>query len=136
MKESITIEVRGAQLTFRQRVWDRRYMRPSQYSQAPRMYVGVTDETVLDNLMNRTRRPYNGYKTLIRASGISEILDISKLSWSQRAGCTCPCSPGFIINRQEIEIQGKNLWNFDVWAMLEYAPSVDERKAPRVLAGV
>ena len=135
MRESITIEVRGAKLQFMPRVYST-YNRPSAYSQSPRMYVSVSDETVLDNLANRKRRPYNVYKTLIHSSGISEVLNLSELRWSQSAGCTCPCSPGFIIGRQSVEIGEKLLHNFDVWVTLESAPSVDERKAPRVLAGV
>lgn len=135
MRESITIEVRGAKLQFMPRVYST-YSGWKAYSQSPRMYVSVSDETVLDNLVNRKRRPYNVYKTLIHSSGISEVLNLNELRWSQRAGCTCPCSPGFVLGRQSMQIGEKSFHHFDVWVTLESAPSVDERKAPRVLAGV
>jgi mevalonate pyrophosphate decarboxylase len=135
MRKHTTIEVHGAKIEIMPRVYsvhDRR----SAYSQTPRMYVSVADETLFDNLANRKRRPYNVYKTLIHASGISEILDLSRLSWSQYAGCTCPCSPGFILNRQTVRFEDEVIVNFDVWVTLESAPSVNERKAPRIPAGV
>ena len=135
MRESITIEVRGAKLQFMPRVYST-YSGWKAYSQSPRMYVSVSDETVLDNLVNRKRRPYNVYKTLIHSSGISEVLNLSELRWSQRAGCTCPCSPGFVLGRQSMQIGEKSFHHFDACVTLESAPSVDERKAPRVLAGV
>lgn len=123
------LKVKGATLTIRTRRYDKGY------DKAPRMYVAVTDETVFDNLANRKRRPYNNYKTLIHSSDVSRVLNIGNLQWSQYAGCTCPCSPGFILPKQMFEIDGDTMWNFDVWVMLDNAPSVDERKAPRILAG-
>jgi hypothetical protein len=99
------------------------------------MYVTIEAESVLANLMNRKRRPYNLYKTLIHSSGIGDVLDLSKLSWSQHAGCSCPCSPGFVLNHQYPEIDGETYVYFDVWVALDGALNVDERKAPRVLVG-
>jgi hypothetical protein len=136
MKTARTIEVPGATLE----IIPRRLQgitRDRDYTKAPRMYVSMSaaGETVLDNLLNRKRRPYNIYKTLIHSSGIGSVLDLSKLSWSQHAGCSCPCSPGFVLNRQYPEIEGDVYAYFDVWVTLHGAPSVDERKAPRVLVG-
>jgi len=65
-----------------------------------RIYIHPKNETILDNLTERHFRPY----TLYRKEVIPELfrrlgLDLNKvkLSWSQKAGCTCPCSPGFIV---------------------------------------
>ena len=66
--------------------------RYSEYVSAPRMYVDIKDETLVENLMNRRSRPYNLYKTLIHSSLLGEMFDLGKLQWSQRAGCSCPCS--------------------------------------------
>jgi hypothetical protein len=131
-----TIEVDGATITILPRTNNTRYWRD--YVKSPRMYVSVADETVFDNLANRKRRPYNVYKTLIQSSGIGEVLNLDGLRWSQKAGCTmCPCSPGFILNDQSFTTEdGNSVYRFDVWVTLHGAPAVDERKAPRVLAGV
>jgi hypothetical protein len=101
------------------------------------MYVSVADETIMDNLANRKRRPYNVYKTLIHSSALASVLDLSKLSWSQHAGCTCNCSPGFILNRQTLKNEAGDYFNyFDIWVTLENAPTVDETKPARVLVGL
>lgn len=105
-----------------------------EYSAAPRMYVGVKHETLLENLMNRKRRPYNVYKTLLRGSVLAQVFDLGKLTWSQYAGCSCPCSPGFVLPHQALSLGGRTFTHFDVWVTFLGAPSVDEAKAPRQLA--
>jgi hypothetical protein len=108
-----------------------------EFQLAPRMYVRIQDETILDNLANRTRRPYNVYKTMIHSSNLGEIIDLSKLSWSQYAGCTmCPCSPGFILNRQTIPMEdGEMCSNFDLWLKLSGdVDHVNHSKPPRDFA--
>lgn len=128
------IEADGATIT----ILPRRVYRGNwrDYSKTPRMYVRVEDETVFDNLVNRKRRPYNIYKSMLRGSGVSKVLQLGNLQWSQKAGCTCPCSPGFILPPQAITNEDTTYHYFDVWVTLHGAPSVDERKAPRELAGV
>lgn len=133
MTNTIDIYVRGAKITLRPRTY---FYKDSwsEYSKAPRMYVSVADETILDNLQNRKRRPYNVYKTLIHSSDLHKVIDTSVLQWSQKAGCTmCPCSPGFILNRHSLTIEGQTYTNFDLWIELESAPAVDERKLARVI---
>jgi hypothetical protein len=131
-RKKATIEVEGATITLSSRA----FMTKGEYNKSPRMYVHIADESVFDNLANRKRRPYDVYKAMIRESGVGEILDISKLQWSQKAGCSCPCSPGFILNYQTVDVDNTMFWAFDVWVKLHGAPSIDERKAPRILAGV
>lgn len=130
-----TIEVPGATLEIIKRSPYRMGTRDG--FKPPRMYVSVPDESMLDNLANRRRRPYNVYKTLIHSSGIGRVLNLgSPLRWSQHAGCSCPCSPGFILPAQTFITDSGETWPFfDVWATLESAPAIDPRKAPRVLAG-
>lgn len=68
----------------------------------PRVYFFVKDESVLDNLSNRRNRPKNFYRTLLpeiyKKLGISEL---TKAVWSQKAGCRCGCSPGFILQDED-----------------------------------
>ena len=73
-----------------------------------KIYIFIEKETIIENLVNRRSRPVTEYRKLL-----PEILKAfeektgykpEKVSWSQRAGCPCGCSPGFII-------QGSYGWN-------------------------
>jgi hypothetical protein len=131
--ERFTIEIKGGTIT----VMPRRYYGNKDHYKSPRMYVSVADETVFDNIANRKRRPYNVYKTLIHSTNLASVLDLSEFRWSQHAGCTCNCSPGFILGHQNIvDDEGNSYRYFDLWLTLENAPSVDETKPARVLAGL
>jgi hypothetical protein len=63
-----------------------------------RIYVCPEGETIWQNLQERKQRPYTTYKKILKTAykelGIPEG---AKLAWNQRAGCSCPCSPGFFI---------------------------------------
>jgi hypothetical protein len=67
--------------------------------QNSRIYIFPKGENILQNIENRKQRPYTVYrKELIPA--ILESVKLpkgTKVRWSQYAGCSCPCSPGFII---------------------------------------
>jgi hypothetical protein len=65
-----------------------------------RVYIFPQGETLLDNLQNRRSRPYNEYRkqvmpAVIRALGLPAG---TRVKWSQYAGCSCPCSPGFVVD--------------------------------------
>lgn len=60
-------------------------------------YVRVENENVLEDLVNRTSRPYTLWKNAVEEVLRSEGIEFKALRWSQKAGCSCPCSPGFII---------------------------------------
>jgi len=65
-----------------------------------RVYVWPESETILENLQNRRQRPYTIWRKEVIPSVLKELnlpAD-TKVRWSQYAGCSCPCSPGFIIN--------------------------------------
>lgn len=111
----IDVPFSDGEITFVERKY-RADARISEYYAAPRLYVSVEDETIFENLMNRHSRPYNAYKTLIHGSDLDEIIDLSKLSWSQKAGCSCPCSPGFILKPQSIRLSDTAIWSYwDAW---------------------
>ena len=64
-----------------------------------RIYVFRSKESILDNLVNRWNTPYKMYKTEVLPQVFAQLNMPSdvKVAWSQRAGCSCGCSPGFII---------------------------------------
>jgi hypothetical protein len=131
-RKRVEVAFDGGSLTLIERKlnWDSR----REFEAAPRMYVSVSDETLVDDLMNRRRRPYNVYKTLIHSSGLKTILDLTKLSWSQYAGCSCPCSPGFVLKHQRVSAGGHEFAQWDAWLTLTGAPAVDLAKPARDLA--
>lgn len=62
------------------------------------MFVAFTREfNVLEDFVNRASPPWQLVKapaeTALREAG----WEFERLRWSQRAGCSCPCSPGFIM---------------------------------------
>lgn len=64
-----------------------------------RVYVWEHNETVLQNLFNRRSRPCREYRPIV-LEVLKErygITDPTKVKWSQKAGCACGCSPGFIV---------------------------------------
>jgi len=64
-----------------------------------RIYVWINGESIMEGLVNRRTRPYTFYRNEILPMLSTWIgVDLSKLDmrWSQKAGCSCPCSPGFV----------------------------------------
>ena len=63
------------------------------------MYFFPSGETLINNIAERRRRPYNEYRKLIPK--VCEMVGLNykdhQFTWSQKAGCSCGCSPGFII---------------------------------------
>lgn len=65
-----------------------------------RVHVFTKGESILENLQNRRQRPHTVYKkevipAVLAAMGLPAD---TKVRWSQKAGCTCGCSPGFIVD--------------------------------------
>lgn len=67
------------------------------YSQSCRVYWWFEKETVLDHLWNRHNEPWQEVKKVL--PNILKDLGVSykALRWNQKAGCSCGCSPGFIL---------------------------------------
>lgn len=67
-----------------------------------RIYIWPKKETVMDNLVNRHSRPYKDWKPLAEEA-LAKVTNVAvkdnpyKIGWSQKAGCNCGCSPGFIV---------------------------------------
>ena len=71
-----------------------------------RVYVFPKGESLYENLMNRRTRPHTVYRkevlpAVFRAMGLPEN---TRARWSRYAGCSCPCSPGFVLETSGAEV--------------------------------
>jgi len=75
-----------------------------------KIYFGIKDESLIDNLYNRRTRPYNEFRKMLpdvlKAAGLD--IDPKNFRWSQKAGCGCGCSPGFV--DKEYRMMRKNIY--------------------------
>ena len=64
-----------------------------------RIYVHPQGETLMENLYNRKARPHSIYRKEVLPKLFTQLgwTPSTKVKWSQYAGCSCPCSPGFIV---------------------------------------
>ena len=69
-----------------------------EYTAKPRAYVFLDEETVAQNFGARFNRPYKVYRPLVLKALEDLGIEGAKISWRQKAGCTCGCSPGFVID--------------------------------------
>lgn len=105
------------------------------YDAHSRVYVWATGEaeTVLDDLANRTRRPHAAWRKALLPVLAQCALPTTNVRWSQYAGCTCPCSPGFVLP-ELVRIDG---WRMDFTVTIKGVPTVDAAKPAReVVAAV
>lgn len=64
----------------------------------PRAYVQFTAEfNVLEDLVNRRNRPWQAVKPAVVKALRDAGVQFERIRWDQRAGCSCPCSPGFVL---------------------------------------
>jgi len=77
-----------------------------------RIYFWPKGENILENLENRRTRPYNEYRRLLpnvlQAVGVEDGKNLD-IRWSQKAGCGCGCSPGFIVNGWDSVLSRKDV---------------------------
>ena len=95
--------------------------------------------------MNRTTRPVNAWGRVIRKA-MTQLELPGKIGWYQKAGCSCPCSPGFIWTEapvldacwyadkanklgDHVYDNGYRMRNYDVWVSIEGAPTVRDDEA-------
>lgn len=64
-----------------------------------RVYFSHKGENVITNLVERRSRPTFVYKNFFPQvlKHMNLKAEDYKFVWSQKAGCTCGCSPGFIL---------------------------------------
>lgn len=73
--------------------------RRAEFHKADRIYLFPTGESMIDQLVTRNFRPIAEWRKLLpRIFAELGIPEGTKARWSQRAGCSCPCSPGFILD--------------------------------------
>lgn len=72
-----------------------------------RIYFFIKGENILENLFERHFRPHKEYRKLLPAVlAKAGITTNEHIRWSQKAGCSCPCSPGFILG----DVYGKTIY--------------------------
>lgn len=78
------------------------------------------EESAVENLENRRTRPYIEYKKLI-----PYVLEMAQIGhfrffhnvtarWSQKAGCACGCSPGFILDGRLVPVSLGVFGTYDI----------------------
>ena len=77
-----------------------------------RIYVFPGNETILENFENRRSRPFNAYRKVALEALENHFIDVSKLKlkWSQEAGCSCGCSPGFIVEGWDAKLNKNDMF--------------------------
>ena len=90
----MTLQVKNIQIRERGNVEYKEWIKQT------RIYVWPQGESILENLENRRQRPYTTYKKEVIPSVLEKmgLPADTKVRWSQYAGCSCPCSPGFIVD--------------------------------------
>lgn len=95
-----------------------------EYHSKPRLYIAMERESVLENLMYRHDRPVTVYrKALPEIFERLRIPVVTKARWSQKAGCSCGCSPGFVLDLPGVR---------DFWALVRCEQPVTARATSRL----
>ncbi len=55
------------------------------------------DESIRENLENRRNRPHRDWKPFVENALNMFGINFERVGWSQKAGCQCGCSPGFVV---------------------------------------
>lgn len=122
--EVVTITINGVEQQVEVRV---RYSFDERWGKKPRVFVEVADEGLVENLENRRNRPVKVYSKIVRAALAEANIGIEKLLWSQYAGCTCACSPGFILTTTGAKIgyrQHDEYAQCSIWVVIKKQPLV------------
>ena len=95
----------------RERAWDDRNRRGKTI-----VYCSL-DESILDNMVNRFDRPHKIWRQGVIDALKAKGMNVEKISWSQKAGCGCGCSPGFKVDGH---------YHHDIWIDVKGTPVVVE----------
>jgi hypothetical protein len=95
--KEMVVEVNGqrATVTFSNRGYNETYRERKRKSRLS--VYGNTVESLADNFVNRTRRPYKVYRDAAKPFLEALGLPTKGIVWNQYAYCSCPCSPAFIM---------------------------------------
>ena len=74
-------------------------------------FVWPKGESIMENLVNRRSRPIKQFRKAVNQALDSLGVDKNNLtiSWRQKAGCPCGCSPGFIIDGWDSVLHRKDV---------------------------
>lgn len=69
-----------------------------------KVFLFPKGENVLENLERRRNRPVDEWRGLLpealTRAGFTDVEETARTAkWSQKAGCSCGCSPGFLLGR-------------------------------------
>lgn len=67
------------------------------YEKGTRVYVFPEGESIWENFLNRRNRPVDVFRDAAKRALADLGIEHYKLQWSRYAGCSCPCSPGFVL---------------------------------------
>jgi hypothetical protein len=90
-------------------------IKTGEYGERPlskvRLFIETKGEGILDNLVNRHSRPFNIYRKLVLPPVLEKLkLAGTKVSWNQKAGCSCGCSPGYILDIHPVKTGFEAIW--------------------------
>ena len=85
------------------------------------VYLSIQGESIMENLENRRNRPHAVLRPFVLEALREAGVQVSGLRWSQKAGCSCPCSPGWILQGAK---PGQDFWAKVSLADVEAALSV------------
>lgn len=71
------------------------------------VYVSVEGESLWDTIAARGNRPHTAWRPYVEEALREYGFNFTKLTWSNKAGCSCPCSPGFIVTEGT---HGHDIW--------------------------
>lgn len=102
----------------------RRWETYRQYNASPRLYPDF-EESLFDNLVNRRSRPIALLGRVARQA-LKQLELPGTLRWSQYAGCSCPCSPGWRWHdAPSLDFgEGHMRAQYDGWVEIKGAPQV------------
>ena len=75
-------------------------MKTIRYGMNSRIYVWEEGESVIENMQKRQQRPVTYYKQIAVPAALVAMgaMPFCTVRWSQKCGCSCGCSPGFIVS--------------------------------------
>ena len=132
--ERLTMEV-----THRRRAKPRGYAHPRDrmgYHAEPRLYIHHSQETTgLEQFFNRHSRPYRQYRKFIVPVVWQMLGTRGTDRWSSKAGCSCPCSPGFVMSGTPAVLFGEErVHTYDIFVTVTGMTEFTEDVSPAALA--
>ena len=115
---SLEITLLNTKIIPRTRANNRSY---ASYHSKPKLHIFIKDWNVLEDLQGgRWNKPHNAFKQQVLSDALKQAglnPEIITATWNQKAGCSCGCSPGFILS--SIDKNNPDLPPIDVYCDYE-----------------